>query len=300
MVLDEDIIDEIKKGNLSVKLEYKGKIRLSGEIEALSGILIAGGTEEIEIGKIDKTFIKDPVTGLPYIPGSSLKGVMRSMLEYKYSKISESGKVHNCSNPDCEVCRVFGTAKESYWGPTRVHVIDGLLTEETKTKLEERGLWTYTELKTENFINRIFGKAENPRTFERVPPGSKFHLNIDYFVFSGNLVLIGQGAEISREDIDKINDKLKCEKDIEHFRYLLESLVLAEDHGLGASISRGYGKIKITIKSIEVRNKSYYVEGKDPIKLSINEIIGKNFASPKELLANFNKLKSKLVKLLCQ
>lgn len=294
------IINEIKEGNLSIKLNYLGKIRLSGEIEALSGILIAGGAEEIEIGKIDKIFIRDPITRLPYIPGSSLKGVMRSMLEYKYGKIPEGEKAHNCNDPDCEICRVFGTAKDSYWGPTRIHVIDGSLTKETKVKLENHGLWNYTELKTENFINRIFGKAESPRTFERVPPGSKFYLNIDYFIYSGTLLLIGQAAELSKEQINKVNEKLNCDKDLEYFKYVLESLILAEDHGLGASISRGYGKVRIIIKDIQIKNRQFYTNGGNPIKLSLEKIVGSKVASPKELLANFDALKSELQKLLCK
>jgi len=291
------LVNEVKNGKLSAQIEFLGKVRFSIEIETLSGMLIAGGVEEIEIGKIDKIFIRDPITNLPYIPGSSLKGVMRSMLEYKYGKIAPKGAVHVCNDPECPICRVFGTSEDSPVGPTRIHVIDGLMSEETKKILEGRGLWSYVEFKTENYINRVFGKAESPRTFERVPPGSKFNVDIDYLVFSAKISLAQEDAETPREVIDKVNSVLDWKKDIEYIRYVLEGLVLAENHGLGASISRGYGKIRITIKSIEVRNLSYYNEGKEPLIIPLEEIVGKKVASPRELLEKFDLLKNKLLEL---
>ena len=298
MSVMETILNDIKKGNLLAKLRFRGMIKFSIRIKTITGLLIAGGTEEIEIGKIDKVFIRDPITNLPYIPGSSLKGVMRSMLEYKYGKVSEGGKVHVCDSVDCPICRVFGTTKDILSGPTRVHVADGIMTNKTKTMLEERGLWSYTELKTENFINRIFGRAESPRTFERVPPQSEFASEIHYLVFATEIKLAKPEAEVDKATIDELNKKLRWEEDIEFIKYVIEGLILAEDHGLGASTSRGYGKVEILIDGIEVHNLAYYNEGKDPVVIPLTEIVGKETARPRELLEKFEDLKRKLIEVL--
>ncbi|MFH0775904.1 MAG: type III-A CRISPR-associated RAMP protein Csm3 [bacterium] len=95
---------------------------IKGKIRCLTGLHIGGTTETIEIGGMDNPIIKHPITHLPYIPGSSLKGKLRSLLEWKLGKIEEKGEVHSwCSNKECIICRAFGTSSdEAELGPTRL------------------------------------------------------------------------------------------------------------------------------------------------------------------------------------
>lgn len=55
---------------------------LKGQITLKTGLHIGGGDDTMKIGGIDNQVIKDINTNKPYIPGSSLKGKMRSLLEW--------------------------------------------------------------------------------------------------------------------------------------------------------------------------------------------------------------------------
>lgn len=201
------------------------KIRvIKGIIHCETGLHIGGSQDEIEIGGVDLPVIKHPLTREPYIPGSSLKGKMRSQLEKKYGKIMENGEPCGCGQVDCLICRVFGPHKNTRHslGPTRILVRDSSLTEKTrqyfKNLAAEKGI-SYLEKKTENIINRLKGTAEHPRTQERVPEGTEFDFEIAVQIF----------------DIDN-------EKNIINF--IKEGLMLVEQTYLGGYGSRGSGKVR--------------------------------------------------------
>lgn len=211
-------------------LRYK---ELKGKIVLLSGLHIGGNKDKMEIGGIDNPVIKNPITGLPYIPGSSIKGKMRFLLEWKLRRvtIAEDGKPHSCSNDDgaCKVCRIFGnTAKNKKYGPTRLIVSDCnlLLTERDKEKFDKKEL-VYLEDKVENRINRLTGAAIDPRHMERVPAGMVFDFGLTYKVFN-----------IDPEDNEATN------KDENNWQEVLNALYYLQEDALGGSGSRGYGKIK--------------------------------------------------------
>lgn len=103
---------------------------------------------------------------------------------------------------------------------------------------------------------------------------------------------------MDKATINELNTKLKWENDIEFIKYVIEGLILAGDHGLGASTSRGYGKVEILIDGIEVHNLAYYNKGKDPVIIPLTEIVEKKPAHPRELLEKFEKLKKKLIEVL--
>jgi CRISPR-associated protein Csm3 len=63
--------------------QFKAHVIITGKIQCLTGLHIGGTEEGYEIGGMDNPVIKDKITGYPYIPGSSLKGKMRSMMEWK-------------------------------------------------------------------------------------------------------------------------------------------------------------------------------------------------------------------------
>lgn len=212
-------------------LKYK---KLEGKIELLSGLHIGGNKDKIEIGGVDDPVIKHPITGLPYIPGSSIKGKMRFLMEWKLGKVdpSKGGAPHSCSpdNGTCPVCRIFGNAdKSKEYGPTRLIVSDCrmLLNDEDKEKHRKNKL-VYLEDKVENRINRLSGTARDPRHMERVPSGIIFDFGLTYKIFEIN----------SNDKTDNLDEK--------NWQEVINALYYLQEDALGGSGSRGYGKIKFT------------------------------------------------------
>lgn len=190
-------------------------VEIKGKIEILTGLHIGAGDSEVHIGGIDSSVIKNPLDGYPYIPGSSLKGKMRSLLELYYG-ISIGGKPSSREDTDNLTPIIFGDITKE--GMSRAIFRDCFLSEESKTKLKIKDILP-TEEKTENSINRISGTAEAPRNIERVIPGLSFDFQLNIRVFD--------------EDIEK------------EFKEIIRTgLFLLEQDSLGASGSRGYGKIK--------------------------------------------------------
>ncbi len=236
------------------------KIFVKGEIECLTGMHIGGTKENLEIGGLDSPVIRDPFTRYPYIPGSSIKGKLRSLMEWKEGKAGETPC--NCGNPDCKVCRIFGSSAEKRnYGPTRVIVRDAFPTEETVTSWKEKIKIGMTEVKTENSIDRITSRA-NPRSIERVVAGSKFSFEVIFSVY----------------EVEK--DK---ENDLDYFKYLMECFKLLEDDGLGGSVSRGYGKIAFRNINISTKTIEHYT-GKE------SEVFHQSFNSIDELLEKIDTL----------
>jgi len=208
-------------------IEFLGKYLINAELECLTGLHIGGTKDSIEIGGLDNPVVKDPVSDEPYIPGSSLKGKLRSILEFEEKKVKD-GKPHTCSDITCPVCRVFGTTEGSN-GLTRTIVRDAFLTNPKEIEGEDK---SYTEIKTENAIDRIKGKALSPRTMERVPKSAKFGIELVYTLYN-------------RDDVRFIKN-------------LLGTFPILEDDTLGGSGSRGYGRVKFSGISIAYRPRDYY------------------------------------------
>jgi len=213
-----------------MNIQLLGYQKITGTITCVTGLRIGGSSEVIEIGGLDNPIIKHPLTNEPYVPGSSLKGKMRALLEFKLNKVHPEGKVHeydaSTCKTDCPICRIFGVAKGegSPFGPSRLIVRDARLISNGSADK------TRTERKWENVINRIKGTAENPRQMERVPAGTTFKLEMDYRVF----------------DVD--GDKGAT--DLALFVHVLRGLRLIELDTLGGSGSRGYGKVSFDTVTI--------------------------------------------------
>ncbi len=199
----------------------------TGKLEVATGLHIGGSTEAIEIGGIDNPIIKHPVTHEPYIPGSSLKGKMRSQMEKKEGKIENDGKPCGCGKQACMVCRVFGPHfnPRHNLGPTRILVRDAMLSEESRREMQEamQAGKSYIEIKTENIIDRNIGTAKHPRQQERVPAGATFDLEI--------------GVQVL--DLDR-------EQNMDVVGYVQKALKAVEESYIGGSGSRGYGKVRFT------------------------------------------------------
>ncbi len=203
-----------------------------GTLEVVTGLHIGGSVEAMEIGGIDNPIIKHPVTQEPYIPGSSLKGKMRSQMEKKEGRVGKSGEPCGCGN--CMVCRVFGPHKNMrhQLGPTRILVRDAMLSEKSREELQQavQEGKSYIEVKTENIIDRNTGAAARGglRQQERVPAGARFDLEV--------------GVQVM--DLDR-------ESDSDVVSYVKEALKAVEESYIGGSGSRGYGKVQFTAMTLD-------------------------------------------------
>ena len=115
-------------------MKLAGLKTIRGRIRVLTGLHIGGSSESIEIGGLDNPIIKDPLpeSNAPYIPASSLKGKMRSLIEIKDGRLGSKRKGNPCDCGSCEVCAVFGTSavnRPEELGPTRIVVRDAHLSE---------------------------------------------------------------------------------------------------------------------------------------------------------------------------
>lgn len=201
--------------------------KITGKIVVKTGLHIGAGNDKVEIGGMDNPIIRNPLTREPYIPGSSIKGKMRSLMEWKLDKLKiTGGKVCSCGGSDCEICRVFGSANTGSEGakergPTRLIVRDAVLTKEWQEKFKVGK--ALIEEKSENFLNRITADA-TPRQIERVVPGVEFNFEIMYRV-------------IDTGDNGATDEKYFKE-------VVLEGLKLLENDYLGGGGSRGNGQIE--------------------------------------------------------
>ena len=83
------------------------KIEITGIIQAETGIHIGGNSQFAAIGAVDSPVIRDVYTDYPIIPGSSLKGKMRTLLAKQYNKGLEKPE-----NDDDRILRLFGSAEK--------------------------------------------------------------------------------------------------------------------------------------------------------------------------------------------
>lgn len=240
--------------------EFKGKYLIRGKIHCLTGLHIGGSDTGIEIGGLDNPVIKDPLTDRPYIPGSSLKGKLRAMIEWSLGLIKPHSKhdgfmAYECpeleysreeaSDPErwdkaSIVARLFGAASDDSTirteaGPTRLTVRDAFLDEESAKELERvQGPGVYTEIKTENALDRVTSEA-NPRPLERVPAGAEFDFTLLLDIYQ--------------------------EKDRELLRTLFAAMALVQDSTLGGGGSRGHGQIAFQDLDVTWRPAAYYTDG---------------------------------------
>jgi CRISPR-associated protein Csm3 len=207
---------------------------LEATLEVLTGLRIGAGDSEIHIGGVDNTVVKHPLTGSPYIPGSSLKGKMRSLLEWRSGAVKEAplGAKDLAKAPEtqqAEIKRILqlfgiggGDVKDdaklvSELGSSRLSFWDCSLDEAWEKTVRDNNQ-LLTEVKSENVINRISGVAEHPRNTERVPAGAKFVFKLSVKQLAG--------------DDEALLDTV------------LQGLKLIEHDSLGGSGSRGYGKVR--------------------------------------------------------
>ncbi len=198
-------------------MKLEKKIIYNGTIELLTGLHIGGTNASLNIGGPDKFVVRNPINSLPYIPGSSLKGKMRSLIEIANGE-SDNGETSNSiETKSGKLFGISGDNKSSH--PSRIIIRDAELISDVRI-FDNTDLFI-TESKTEVSINRITSQAK-PRTFERVPAGAEFKLSMILNIFEG---------EDEKELIGILENAIK----------------LLQDDYLGGNGSRGYGQIKISL-----------------------------------------------------
>jgi len=219
--------------------------KFTGHLELVTGLHIGSGNTEMHIGGTDNPVLKNPVTQEPYIPGSSLKGKIRSLLEWKLGVVGQTegkplgfrdiSRVPSADqNQAKNLLKLFGGAPEGSnqdmklveeIGPTRLAFWDCSLSRAWVDEMSRRNL-LLTETKMENMIDRIRGVAEHPRNTERVPAGATFDFALTVRIHDGEDLLAA----------------------------VYEGLKLLELTGLGGSGSRGYGKVKFAKLELDLVN----------------------------------------------
>ncbi len=242
----------------STELTFLGKLIIEGEIQCQSGLHIGAGKGSLEIGGADNPVVKDAF-GIPYIPGSSLRGRLRSLLEqtlglavpselvYLSKRRGQEVRIHHSDRPDDEVCILFGrnpgrvekvtgeSVEAATATPARLTVYDApLIVDSITPQMRENLDDELTEVKSENAVDRITSQA-NPRTLERVPSGARFRFRM-------------------------VLDVL-CEEDKPLLGRVAEGLRLLEDDALGGGGSRGNGRVSFSNLSLAWRGKDYYAKG---------------------------------------
>ena len=214
--------------------KLKTIIKIEGNLILKTGLHIGAGNDEIKIGGIDNPVVKNPLNSEPYIPGSSLKGKVRTLLEWYEGKVSPDGKPHYVKNGSDKITKLFGNGRneDNYnGGPTRVSFSDCFLTKESSKKLREKG--ALTESKYEVLIDRRTGtvnKKAGPRQTERVPAGAEFNFSLTIRIFE--------------------NDDEK-----ELINFLLTGLKLLSLDALGGHGSRGYGRVEFVFDDDEIQKQ---------------------------------------------
>lgn len=236
--------------DMTATVRLLGRLFVGFEIHTLSGLSIGGSDVGVEIGGVDRTVIRDPLSNRPYIPGSSLRGKMRSLTE-KHDGATQNQRIgqatiHTCKYAAayrlCRICQVYGVPGErDFSTPTRLLVRDVPLSEASAKRLEEAQTdFPYTQVKTEVAIDRVTSVA-SPRQIERVPAGVVFApAELVYSVYSG-----ADGA------CDPVQD-------IENMRLLLLGLSLLEDDYLGGLGSRGSGRVRVEGITVSLKASATY------------------------------------------
>jgi CRISPR-associated protein Csm3 len=247
------------------ELKLVGKLILEGELHCDTGLHVGAGKGSLEIGGSDNPVVKDAF-GRPYVPGSSLRGKIRALLEqssglavpselvYLSRRKGQEVRIHQSDRPDDEICLLFGrnpgrmervageALDSTQASPARLAVYDAPLDIDSITlQMRENLDDELTEVKSENAIDRITSQA-NPRTLERVPAGARFRVRL-------------------------VMDVL-CDEDAPLFLRVLEGLRLLEDDTLGGGGSRGSGRVRFANLKLTWRSHAYYASGAPQKELS--------------------------------
>ncbi len=204
------------------------KLKIKTQLNVITGLHIGDSKDNVEIGGIDNPIVRRTIDNVPYIPGSSLKGKIRSLLE----QIAGSAEVGG----NAKVNELFGFAKNDK--PSKIIFRDAYMDTNSVQLLEESDYtdMPYAEVKFENVIDRVKGTAEHPRQMERIPAGVSFDVEI----------IINVWSDDNEDELIELLDK---------------GIKALENDYLGGSGSRGYGQVKFgELKKEVVSFDNYFVD----------------------------------------
>ena len=216
------------------QVQLKGKLLIGVVLTVKTGLHIGDSSDFAPIGAVDSPFIRDPLTKAPIIPGSSLKGKMRTLL----ARVRDGmAALPSPEEDEAVVARLFGISSKTETKPARLQFRDAFVKAESRNKFKNLDTDTYLgEIKAENTINRGTGVA-NPRMIERVPAGMEFDFQLVY----------------------NIEDENQMKEDME---VLCRGFRLLQLDYLGGHGSRGYGRIAFS---------SFHVQKMDPQTAEMEE-----------------------------
>lgn len=201
----------------------QGYLKISGKLEVLTGLHIGGGKDNSAIGVVDNTIIRDPLTRQPIIPGSSLKGKIRTLLARTENDNNFLGEHKDDSD---SILKLFGSSEKNKIILARLIFSDCRLNEDSFKQLKDANTDLYlSEVKFENTIDRKDAQAV-PRQLERVPAGAIFDFELTYI-------------------IEKALTQEQIEADL---KLIKKGLRLLEFDYLGGSGTRGSGRVKFDDK----------------------------------------------------
>lgn len=240
-------------------MKLHNKIFLKYTLELLSGLHIGDSKESIEIGGVDNPIVRNKDTNEPYIPGSSLKGKIRSLLEIALGENGDNSFKGYKTEKGKIIERLFGSAdyparilvRESYLTTDKLDPSGELIEKGWATILKESEFtdMPYTEIKFENVINRLNGTAEHPRQIERIPAGAKFDVEFIINIIDSDEYIIDKKTFPAHKMSTKPDD---------YVRLLKAGISLLESDYLGGSGTRGYGQVMLTLKEEKIVNPDEY------------------------------------------
>ncbi|MEB3887259.1 type III-A CRISPR-associated RAMP protein Csm3 [Lyngbya sp. CCY1209] len=299
-----------------------GKLKITGTLIIETGLHIGGGGETLEIGGLDKPVIRDPVSQYPYLPGSSIKGKLRSILErwlnkplnrgggsgtYRYesddlesgyTEIQRDQYVEYEGAKTCQVSRLFGsTGGSSCWIPTEIAQSQELEGQGTKTI---DGV-SHTKIKGRNCPARLIVRdchltPESAEQLRNIDTGLymtewKFENGLDRVTAAANprqLERVPAGSKFTFEMVYTVEDESQAIEDVKN---LAIALSILEDDALGGHGSRGYGKVKFENFNFSYRDAKQYENIAGGSGTSINFPSVKNTS---EFLSRFSEIQSQL------
>jgi CRISPR-associated protein Csm3 len=299
-----------------------GKIRITSTLTVETGLHIGGGGETLDIGGLDKPVIRDPITQNPYIPGSSIKGKLRSILErwlnkplnrrggsetfrYEsddlvdgYTEIAKGQYVAYEGARTCAVSRVFGSTGGMHcWVPETVANSEELERRDPDPPSATINNSTYVAVKGRNAPARLIVRDCHllPTSVERLKKVDtglnmtewKFENGIDRITAAANprqVERVPAGAQFQFEIVYTVENP---EQALEDLRNLAIAIAILEDDALGGHGSRGYGKVRFETFQFYYRGSEQY--GQIASGGSFREPV-QTLTDTTELLENFGSL----------
>ena len=302
---------------MPLSLEQKpllGKFRLTSTLVVETGLHIGGGGDNLDIGGLDKPVIRDPLTQQPYIPGSSIKGKLRSILERLFNKpLNRSGgsDVYRYESNDledgytkeliryegaktCPISRLFGSTGDTCWIKSSV-ANEQKIGEGKKRTIDGE---EYTEIKGRNSPARLIVRdshllPESAEQLKKIDTGLfmtewKFENGIDRITAAANprqFERIPAGSRFKFEIVYTIEN---LEQAVEDLQNISIALAILEDDALGGHGSRGYGKVSFENFKFFYRNLSQYRQVTQGTKGYLDPL--RTFPNTSRLLEDFANL----------